>query len=232
MSQVMRRTVVAFGLLYLMYPSWTAAEEAQPLQVEHTQHAPRIGELEGRHRLELRVGFQSQGGSTVRSDLGGVSHDVGLDNFSAGGGYSYWFRPDWALSVAASSLDSTVETSTSRSEVRSVVAILVGLRHDLVRADQSSRLRPYVTASVGPYVRSGVTSGSPGGSHVGTSTAFGGQLGGGVDVQLSRLLMVGGHAGYNFMSDFSSPAGKDNYSGFEAGISVSFLFGKGSGPQE
>ena len=45
--------------------------------------------------------------------------------------------------------------------------------------------------------------------------------------------MLGGRVGFNFQTDFSSPvSGRDNYSGVEAGISLSFLLGKGTQPAE
>ena len=70
-------------------------------------------------------------------------------------------------------------------------------------------------------------------SDVRTVTAFGGQVGGGLDVQISRLIMLGGRVGFNFQTDFSSPiGGRDNYNGVEAGISLSFLLGKGTQPTE
>ena len=63
--------------------------------------------------------------------------------------------------------------------------------------------------------------------------AFGGQVGGGLDVQISRLIMLGGRVGFNFQTDFSSPiGGRDNYNGVDAGISLSFLLGKGAAPRE
>lgn len=200
---------------------------------------PLIGELNGRHRLELRLGYFGQGGSTVLSNAGGVSQTVGVEHFSAGAGYSYWIRPDLALSLTASSLDSAVETGISRgvsSGLRSVASLLVGLRRDFPSSGGPARLRPYLSAALGPYFASEIVSrtGARGVANATrTTTAFGGQVGGGLDVQLSGLVMLGARAGYNFMTDFPSPVGsKVNYSGFEAGVSLSFLFGKGRGPLE
>ena len=59
-------------------------------------------------------------------------------------------------------------------------------------------------------------------------TVFGGQLGGGLDVQMGRHFMVGIQGGFNLMNDFSEPlAGRKNYSGLELSIGASWLFGKG-----
>ena len=62
----------------------------------------------------------------------------------------------------------------------------------------------------------------------GVETAFGGRLGGGTDVLLGRHFMVNASAGYNLVSDFSEPVGgRDNYSGFEMRVGVSWSFGWG-----
>jgi hypothetical protein len=53
-------------------------------------------------------------------------------------------------------------------------------------------------------------------------------LGGGFDAQINRYFMIGVSAGYNFMSDFSTPlAGSRNHSGPGVNIELSFLWGKG-----
>ena len=55
---------------------------------------------------------------------------------------------------------------------------------------------------------------------------FGGYLGGGLDIQVGRHLMLGIQAGYNTMLDFSEPVGyEDNYSGVEFSAGFSVLFG-------
>jgi hypothetical protein len=57
---------------------------------------------------------------------------------------------------------------------------------------------------------------------------LGGSAGIGVDLQMGRSWMLGASAGYNFMSDLEAPnSPRDNYSGFEMGVSLSWLFGKG-----
>jgi hypothetical protein len=58
------------------------------------------------------------------------------------------------------------------------------------------------------------------------TTAIGGQVGGGLDAQINRWFMIGGKLGYNFMSDLSGPAGL-NFNGWEAGIELGWVFGKG-----
>jgi hypothetical protein len=242
---------VAF-LLLMLSPAWAAAAAEPPVpQMEQPQpeeaevagatETPekvkaRIGHLNGRHRIELRFGYGHPGGSTVQTSVGGVvTSSVGADNFSGGGGYSYWFRPDWAVSLTATALDATVETRVGYrmgSEVSSVASVLIGIRKDFLGSAEQPRVRPYITLGLGPYIGSSTFDGL--GRHgwrsdVRTLAAFGGQLGGGLDVQISRLIMLGGRVGFNFQTDFSSPIrGRDNYNGVEAGVSISFLLGKGT----
>jgi len=246
-------------LLLMLSPAWAAAatqetppsdpqsEQPETEQTEVAEAAEptkkrkaRIGHMEGRHRIELRFGYGHPGGATVQTSVGGVvTSSVGTENFSGGGGYSYWFRPDWAVSLTASALDATVESRVGHgvgSEVSSVASVLLGVRKDFLSSAEEPRVRPYITASLGPYIGSSTLErvGSHGvRSEVRTVAAFGGQVGGGFDVQISRLIMLGGRVGFNFQTDFSSPiGGRDNYNGVEAGISLSFLLGKGTQPAE
>jgi hypothetical protein len=248
-----RAQSIAF-LLLMLSPLWASAAAAgavvspqvpDPTEVSEAVPEPeerrsRIGHLHGRHRIELRFGYADNGGAGVQTSVGGVvTSYVGAENFSVGGGYSYWFRPDLAVSLTGSALDATVDSSVGNgvgSEVRSVASVQFGLRKDFLGSAEEPRLRPYLTASVGPYIGSStferveghrVTSG------VRTEVAFGGHVGGGLDVQISRLIMLGGRVGFSFMSDFSAPiGGRENYGGIEAGISLSFLLGKGAQPYE
>jgi hypothetical protein len=64
-----------------------------------------------------------------------------------------------------------------------------------------------------------------------TVVSPGGHVGGGLDIQFHRDFMLGVRGGYNFMSDFSQPlAGRDNFSGFEMGVEISWVFGQGKPP--
>jgi hypothetical protein len=60
----------------------------------------------------------------------------------------------------------------------------------------------------------------------GTRATIGGQVGGGVDVLLSRSFSLGAGLGYNWMLAFADPIGeRDNYSGIEVQLTFGWLFG-------
>jgi hypothetical protein len=62
-------------------------------------------------------------------------------------------------------------------------------------------------------------------------TTVGGRLGAGLDAHVARSWSIGVEGGYTWMPDFSQPVGiRDNYSGFDVGVSIGWLFGKGYGP--
>jgi hypothetical protein len=58
-----------------------------------------------------------------------------------------------------------------------------------------------------------------------TENAFGGRIGAGIDFYLSNYFKFVANAGYNLMTDFSSPvAGRMNYNGGDFSIGAGFAF--------
>ena len=186
-----------------------------------SEDASRFSELNGRSRVVFGVGFRGQSGTTSQATLGGSEH------LALGFGYSHWLRENLAMSVTMSILSPEVGTQIGpvAFTTNGVVAALVGARLYLPGLGSSSTVKPYVTGSVGPYIGSGKEVGT----HATKSVAFvspGAHAGAGLDIQLHHSFMLGVRGGYHFMSDFSQPlAGRDNYSGFELGVEVSWLFG-------
>ncbi len=110
--------------------------------------------------------------------------------------------------------------------------MLFGVKYYLPKSTYGTSVRPFLKAAVGPFMGRQsktlvflfVTADSR------SETAFGGQLGGGVDFVLSRRFLLGVNLGYNLMSDFDQPiGGSDNYSGPEFSFGLSFLFRPGTG---
>jgi hypothetical protein len=98
-------------------------------------------------------------------------------------------------------------------------------------------VRPYLAVGLGPvfggssgagiWVDDGAFAGSR------TRASVGGAIDAGVDFHLGRHWSLGVGGGYQWMVDFSEPVGaRDNYSGFQLGVSIGWLFGKGSAPRE
>jgi len=143
--------------------------------------------------------------------------------------YAYWTHDQLAtyvtlrgLVVEATSIDGATGTSESAVVVTSA---MFGIR---LYPFSSARtpLRPYASAGVGPYI--GVESYKETDIHivenVKTLGSFGGYLGGGLDIQMGRHLMMGVHLGYNIMEDFPEPLGLEkNYSGVEVSAGISLL---------
>lgn len=191
--------------------------------------------LEKRSRIELRGTLWNPGSSTTSISSAYV---VVKTNISAGGmlTYAYWARENLAVTLSLGVLASQVDVRTSPTQVStqvvSVMPILAGVRYYLPKSTYRNSFRPYAAIALGTYIgsESKVRVGSTVVTTVGTETALGGFLGAGLDLQLSRLYMLGVSGGYNLMTDYSKPlGGRDNYSGPEFAIGISFLFGKGVG---
>lgn len=156
--------------------------------------------------------------------------------------YGYWLQENLSVNLSlgmmAVEADSRAGIATdsrmwslgvSQHSV-AVVPLLLGLRYYIPPPAPDTPVRPYVAAGTGVYL------GYEARNEVGlrmlqesrTLTAAGGHLGGGIDIQAGRHVMVGVNAGYHFVTDFTEPlGGRENYSGPEFGIGISWLFGKG-----
>lgn len=156
--------------------------------------------------------------------------------------YGYWLQENLSVNL---SLGTMAVEAVSRAglavgppvwspgvsqHVVAVFPLLLGLRYYIPRPTPDTPVRPYVAAGAGVYV------GYEARNEVGlrilqesrTLTAMGGHLGGGIDIQAGRHVMFGANAGYHFVTDFTEPlGGRENYSGPEFGLGISWLFGKG-----
>jgi hypothetical protein len=200
---------------------------------------PRFA-VSGRNRLELRLGAVSLTGDSPGT--GTMTTGVRTTDLAVGGQYTRFLSEKLALTMTANELASEVGTSTSRqgrfSGTVSVVAFSVGAQWNPMKGDQSVRgLKPYLVVGLGPVLGSSV------GSFVGTGAAsfsgpqnqgtIGGNVGTALDIHVGRHWAFGVNAGYHWMVDFSEPVGaRDNYSGFQVGVSIGWLFGKGSAPRQ
>ncbi len=191
--------------------------------------------LEKRHQVGVRLGMWSQT-TSVRTETGfdGISTSVGADGPVGGVFYSHWLQENLALDFSIGGMGIDIETSVSAtgvtSETGTIAQILLGVKYYPLKSAYASSLRPYVKASVGPFV------GSQSKTEVGTvvvtdsrsELAAGGRLDVGVDIILSRYFMLGAAFGYNLMTDFEEPiGGSSNYSGPELSFAFGYLFGRG-----
>ena len=218
MSSNSIRVTVFLGIVFLMLSTVVQA-----------------GPLKKRSRIELRGGLWNMGSNvTTRVGMGTVETTVENNSPAVSFGYAYWTQEYLAVMSAFTLLSNSVTTRTGVSGVTTstsrVISLLVGVRYYVPRPDAEIAWRPYLAAGVGPYI------GSEEKTQVGnqivteshTETAFGGYVGCGLDIQLSRFFMAGATVGTHLMTDFSEPlGGKKNYSSPEFSLGISFLFGRG-----
>ncbi len=195
------------------------------------------GFLEKRTRIELKGGIWDQKTDVAYTVSGGtVETNYGGEGAMGGIAVSHWVRENLALAISVNGLGVSVDNRVAAGSVYShtvtVAPILFGARYYFPNSTFGSSWRPYITASVGPVIGyesiEEVTSSAVTHNET-TETTFGGHIGAGLDLQLSRLFMLGFSGGYFAHSDFDRPIGdKKNFNGPEFGISFSILLGKGA----
>jgi hypothetical protein len=192
----------------------------------------------GRNRLELHLGtwraagFSEQGSFVL----------VGAETFDLAAGLQYnrFLREDLALTFGARVLASTSTIDShgvSFSGTFSIVSLPLGVRWNPMKGVLHTRaVKPYLAVSLGPIIGSSSGSGVGAGeafSESRTRATFGGIVGAGVAFHVGRHFSLGVEAGYQWMADFAYYIGaRDNYSGFQLGLNIGWLFGKGSPPLE
>lgn len=211
----------------------------------------QAGALEKRSRLELRFGLWNLTQATNVLESGSVQTTAGSSGMVGSFTYAYWLRENLAvnLTVGVLAAETTSHVGPQRVLQRTagVIPVLLGVRYYPSESTLKTPFRPYLAVAAGPFVgfeskndiawdtdlasqyifqpgqQTASGSGVQGSRY---TTTFGAHLGGGVDIQLSRHFMLGANVGYNFMAGFSDPlGGRDNYSGPELAIGLSFLFG-------
>lgn len=188
----------------------------------------------GRHAIELGVGVAGGTTASISAGPGGATTEAGTA-VSGALSYSYWIAERVAITaqVGVASVDATVSSGTTSSSVRSatVVPLLFGAKYQPFSIAGAERLRPYLSGAIGPFIGTDAGVGTQGGTAtVGSRTevALGGRIGAGLDLLVSRRVMLGVGAGYRLMADFAQPIGGDrNYSGADFVLSVGVLLGGG-----
>jgi hypothetical protein len=187
--------------------------------------------LVNRHRLDFRVGLWNADHLKAESSTSPVQVKTSVEDLMGAFAYAYRVQEHLATHLTFSGLVSEVSSITGPRGVTDNTVVLssalFGVRYYPVTSTRSP-LQPYFSLGMGPYI--GVESTSQVGLQIIEKTrvlgTFGGQLGGGLDLQLGRHFMAGINLGYNLMADFSEPlAGRENYNGFEASAGLSVLFG-------
>jgi opacity protein-like surface antigen len=183
--------------------------------------------LKRRSGLELNIGIWAGGASTTVSP-GGVTTEANIGAFAGGLLFSHWMKENLSVTISAGLLAAKASSSVSITSVEqqasSVTALLLGVRFYLPDPEPDAGVRPFLSGAIGTYIGSEAKSTlfSQGAY---TETAFGGRLGGGIDFILSDHFKLGANAGYNLMSDFSTPVGgRNNYNGGDFSIGIGYMF--------
>ncbi len=217
-----------------------------------------FGGLAGRARLEFHLGtvgpqpklLPDPGEENLRdqgtADTEGAPAfipipEANVDPWSVLSGLTlgYWITEDFSVNLSYSALGSevanitgppSVDSRLSRVDI-SLASVQLGVGRHFDLPYLSPLMRAQVTTSVGSFI------GHVDGETVGdeaplgwkrTMRSVGGQVGAGIDLQISRHIMLGARGGYNLMADFEEPlGGRDNYSGAEFSLGLSWLIGGG-----
>jgi hypothetical protein len=188
--------------------------------------------LNGRSRIELGIGMAARTQTAVEVGIAGVETDIDASGVLGTFGFVHWIQENLAVTIGfnANAIDigTRVDFSGVNTHTAVISSISMGCRYYLPESTYGTGWRPYMSAAVGPFIgsESKVEVGTTVVAEDNTEVAFGGRLGAGMDIILSRLFMLGIFTGYNVMSDFSNPiGGRTNNSGPDFGVSISLLLG-------
>ncbi len=149
-----------------------------------------------------------------------------------------WITEDFSVNLSYSALGSevanivgppSVDSRLSRVDI-SLASVQLGVGRHFDLPYLSPLLKAQVSTSVGSFIGhvDGRTVGEAPLAWKRTMRSVGGQIGAGIDLQINRHVMLGARGGYNLMADFEEPlGGRDNYSGAEFSLGLSWLFGGG-----
>jgi outer membrane protein W len=210
-------------LLVLFFVVLLSSESA------YSQAAP----LKSSSALELNFGLWGEGKAGQELTLGGIRTSANTSGFSGNLTYCYWLREYAAVTITGAFLSAEATSNVGFSgfgavqqTASSVVSFLVGMRYYIPSPDPEDDVRPYLAAGVGSFMGF-EASNSLLAQSAHSESAFGGRVGGGVDVFLGNIVKLGAGVGYNAMVDFRTSVGaRTNYNGFDASIGIGFVFGR------
>jgi outer membrane protein W len=187
-----------------------------------------------RSRIELGLGLATDVGTEATVSGSGIVTSTELGGPLGSIGFSRWLSEDFAVTISVGALAVDISSDVgiwgSVSTHTAVISMIsLGGRYYFPRSTYGEKWRPYAGLAIGPVIGS-ETETKVGYEVVAKSsnqTAFGGRLAAGIDIQLSRLFMLGLSSGYHLMTDFPEPVGtRKNYNGADFGLSISLLLGK------
>jgi hypothetical protein len=233
---LLAKPTVAEGARVVLEPAQFTPTTPEPTRARGGFVPPTFA-VTGRNRLELHIGSWRVPGLSKAPSVA-----AGTDSFDVATGLQYnrFLREDLALTFgvrAMASTSSTVSASGAFSGSFSIVSVPLGVRWNPMKGELHTRsVKPYLAVGLGPVIGSSSGAGTSFDSSFAgarTRASVGGTVGAGVDFHLGRHFTLGVEGGYQWMADFSDPIGaRDNYSGFQFGVNIGWLFGKGAPPLE
>ena len=188
----------------------------------------------GKHNIQLNAGLLSEMRAENEVYFGSVKVDNQASGFLGSIAYFYWLEDNLAFTVSAGAIGADVSTSVDIGEVTTesaiVIPLLFGIKYQPFRFTDSQVMRPFIAASVGPYMgfASNVRTGLTIGTETVKETVLGGHLACGLELFPWRFLNTGFSIGYHLVGDFNRRIGADtNYSGPEFSLFIGVLLGRG-----
>ena len=180
--------------------------------------APQGKFMDGRTRVELFGGFTDD---FLVVETGNASAVAG--GGQGGMGFTHWIGESVALDFQFLATDVDVATTGfdpfESSQTRGSFGLLFGARYYFPPVTFGGTFRPYAAAGVGPFWEYFAYSDHDRTEVRNENTRIGGQLAGGVDFQLSRLVSLGVRLGVTF---------RDGYDpSFGTTFGLGFAWGKG-----
>jgi len=199
-----------------------------------TLNSPTLAQdltVKDRSIIELNMGLW--GGPRVSNTIGapGVRSVADVSSFVGNILYAYGLREEMSVTVSAGVLSAGASSNAGilgvQQQASTVIPILLGIRYYVPAPEQDARIRPFVSVAVGPYI--GIEASSSIGTTLvqesTTESAFGGRLGVGLDLFTGYRFKFVVNAGYNLMTNFSSPiSARNNFDGGDFLIGVGYAF--------
>jgi len=224
----------AVVIFFISFPITLSAQALPNTAKSESTNQYASNSLKGKHGIELRLGLLSKLSSTNEISTGGITTKNKANGLGGSIAYNYWLEDNLALSISIGALNADANTSVSGGgtsvESAVVVPMLFGVKYQAFRFTDSNNLRPYVSASIGPYFgfASNVRAGAITSTESISETALGARLAVGMDLSLSKLFKLGFGAGYRFVTDFENRIGSEtNYSSPEFSLLLGIVFGRG-----
>lgn len=187
--------------------------------------------LKDRSVLEINMGMWGGSEASNTIGVGGIQSTANTSSFVGNIVYAYGLRENVAVTLSAGILTAGASANVGvlgvSQQSGTVVPILLGMRYYVPSPEPDARVRPFLSLGIGTYL--GMEQSNSVGltlvqeSH--TESAFGSRIGAGIDFYISNYFKFVANAGYNVMTDFSSPVtGRRNYNGGDFSVGAGYAF--------